>query len=1072
MRVLDAVFAVDLNNELAARPFTKASSQGETPLHVAALNDDAEQLEVFLRDGGIDINCGDHLNASPLIVASASDCQRATAVLLRYGANLCKADVDGFTALHHAAYGGHDKIIRLLLDAEADLLRGSKGYMDQVLCEYQNTAGWTPIDIARASKDVSVVKVLKEYFNGIVHAREVETARLLEIRARMHRKDVMSAALSAEGRSLLRRYFGKWRSFTRAMQKQSNRFENEMHLLWTTFDQNKQKHEETVRSLLAQAAYIRRCAVESEEASLRKLRSSLAKTQRETSATLDDIRVDTDLRVQALEGGRDGSVDGSLSARAVRMRAIALASTAAAIHRPLSPYHIVLRAWTRWRDFLHRVRTVRKTAAMLFGTHPAVRQRLVLGRWKFVVSYRKSLRQRLRRAAFFVYKMRLGHIFRDWRAQAIRDIARRKMQDAKDAEKRERDDLKEIAALEAEIAALEKQLKRLSSSSSSSARDGAFGGTTLFGIPALDACIAPAAGGLRSSGAPDSPCSPRSPRHAAHVQSPQSPRRSSLSSSVWTTSMQPSAEAAVRRKRLSNASELAAVYEGRLSRMNEHTTDRVVALFRGSRDVSMKARVFSEWMRLSTGLRGERLMSALEQSAEGLRRRIKCNTLTRALAALRLHAVISCHEKDEGPRGSGTEVDRLGSLSGRSGTSPSATAVDQTSPSKTRREAKVEGRRVKRRSVVASSTSAVTPELPSPSPTSSSPAHPTLTLSADTALPAMRSSCQVQMGSRNVDVVDCHILQGPALSGVCEDAARWAEANLRGGSVISVHVAQAPCGPPSSSSQEDSVVSVVIWFGVSESTAIRSPCDLRFRAQAASWSQEFSSPRHKKDQRSQAPRRAAYRTVTGWAKKAVEPGSLLALSLVPPPQALQGRSVSGRSGSVVMWYYKGVVPCTTAPPLVPRIRAPQFKPMTLKYEYKELLVRSETLTEAVERACLDVQAWAAKRLSEGQPLCVPAVCSKAPSSDDAKWEVCVCLWYAEPVAATQSAGKVSSSLAFRCFFHQSVKELCAIVRDSARALLASSDQRCRIVDVAMTTFSEETSAAVLWWDKAPQNSGV
>ncbi|KAK3172952.1 hypothetical protein OEA41_006278 [Lepraria neglecta] len=68
-------------------------------------------------------------------------------LLLEYGADPNAKDDSGWTSLHHAAQGGHDRIVQLLLEYWADP-------------NAKNNSGSTPLHIAAVGENILVVKLL------------------------------------------------------------------------------------------------------------------------------------------------------------------------------------------------------------------------------------------------------------------------------------------------------------------------------------------------------------------------------------------------------------------------------------------------------------------------------------------------------------------------------------------------------------------------------------------------------------------------------------------------------------------------------------------------------------------------------------------------------------------------------------------------------------------------------------------------------------------------------------------------------------------------------------------------
>ena len=87
--------------------------------------DDAKKtIELLLESN---LNAQDNNKLTPLIVASGTGHCIAAHLLLKHGASLHAQDVEGNTALHHAAHAGHDEIVEALLLAGAPLIKNNQG---------------------------------------------------------------------------------------------------------------------------------------------------------------------------------------------------------------------------------------------------------------------------------------------------------------------------------------------------------------------------------------------------------------------------------------------------------------------------------------------------------------------------------------------------------------------------------------------------------------------------------------------------------------------------------------------------------------------------------------------------------------------------------------------------------------------------------------------------------------------------------------------------------------------------------------------------------------------------------
>lgn len=91
-----------------------AAALGNSPLHIAAIEDQLDSVETLL-------DCGaaiDSLNAyarTPLLVAAAAGRVDAAELLIVRGADVSAGDADGSGPLHLAAAAGHVECVEMLL---------------------------------------------------------------------------------------------------------------------------------------------------------------------------------------------------------------------------------------------------------------------------------------------------------------------------------------------------------------------------------------------------------------------------------------------------------------------------------------------------------------------------------------------------------------------------------------------------------------------------------------------------------------------------------------------------------------------------------------------------------------------------------------------------------------------------------------------------------------------------------------------------------------------------------------------------------------------------------------------
>jgi ankyrin repeat protein len=117
------------------------------PIHHAAYDGDAAAIDRLVAEDGRRLNAqiqGDGVRVddepvtgySRLMLAAWEGHNAAVTRLLALGADMGLTDARGYTAAHHACYGGdHSSVLALLLDAGASINASSNG-------------GWTPLIVA------------------------------------------------------------------------------------------------------------------------------------------------------------------------------------------------------------------------------------------------------------------------------------------------------------------------------------------------------------------------------------------------------------------------------------------------------------------------------------------------------------------------------------------------------------------------------------------------------------------------------------------------------------------------------------------------------------------------------------------------------------------------------------------------------------------------------------------------------------------------------------------------------------------------------------------------------------
>lgn len=112
------------------------NERGETPLHLAAIKGDVEQVSKLLAHQA-DPNVADFAGWTPLHEACNHGWHEVACRLIQAGADVNAKGLDNDTPLHDAAINGHLKLVRCLVERGADV-------------HARNSRGKTPLEVAPA----------------------------------------------------------------------------------------------------------------------------------------------------------------------------------------------------------------------------------------------------------------------------------------------------------------------------------------------------------------------------------------------------------------------------------------------------------------------------------------------------------------------------------------------------------------------------------------------------------------------------------------------------------------------------------------------------------------------------------------------------------------------------------------------------------------------------------------------------------------------------------------------------------------------------------------------------------
>ena len=139
---------------------TKADDSGRTPLHYALASARRECARRLIngalgQDKNYDLNVADNDGRTLLHYAAATDMNGGCVeLLLEEGVNVLAVDNSSYSALHYAAVCGYDTVVKLLVEADSNVLKEAHGDECQVP---------SPLHLASYYGHVGVVLFLAEY---------------------------------------------------------------------------------------------------------------------------------------------------------------------------------------------------------------------------------------------------------------------------------------------------------------------------------------------------------------------------------------------------------------------------------------------------------------------------------------------------------------------------------------------------------------------------------------------------------------------------------------------------------------------------------------------------------------------------------------------------------------------------------------------------------------------------------------------------------------------------------------------------------------------------------------------
>lgn len=181
---------------------------GVTPLWVAAANSSTVMIQRLL-DARADPNIAPPTGGSPLMLAARNGDADAVKALLAHGADPnAREGAHGQTALMWAVVARHPQVVRLLLQAHADVRARTRSWSQRVLmcCQYYESqadgdavvqkGGYTPLMFAAQDGDVELTKLLIAAGADVKEAAADGSGALI-LAAHLQQNDVASVLLNA-----------------------------------------------------------------------------------------------------------------------------------------------------------------------------------------------------------------------------------------------------------------------------------------------------------------------------------------------------------------------------------------------------------------------------------------------------------------------------------------------------------------------------------------------------------------------------------------------------------------------------------------------------------------------------------------------------------------------------------------------------------------------------------------------------------------------------------------------------------------------------------------------------------
>ena len=144
-----------------------------TRLLHCSISDNVPELVEYAIDQGADVESHDHMQNTPLLLASRMGLESISRILVQRGANIRTSDVSGKNALHYAAREGHNGVVSVLLDVLGlgSSIGSTDGHFSEETAKVDHSViaatlfglsadGYTPLELAVLHRQRACIELL------------------------------------------------------------------------------------------------------------------------------------------------------------------------------------------------------------------------------------------------------------------------------------------------------------------------------------------------------------------------------------------------------------------------------------------------------------------------------------------------------------------------------------------------------------------------------------------------------------------------------------------------------------------------------------------------------------------------------------------------------------------------------------------------------------------------------------------------------------------------------------------------------------------------------------------------